>query len=244
MNNTNQLTSEYSLPEEYQVPERVVASRKKPVSWLFAHFMQYWYLGLSMFVGAIGNASLAAVVPIMIGQALNALLEDPPATDSLVRIALIIVGTQLLRGGLQLSRNFSSELLGQKMERDIRHELYTSLLGKSMTYHSLLPVGDVMARATNDVREVNFMFSPGLNLVIGSANFIVMPILFSTRYHPALITAPLIFLVLYVFALWQYLYELKPITDAVRKAFGVLNSRLAEAVDGIETVKGLSLIHI
>ncbi len=236
----DQLTSEYSLPEEYQVPERVVASRKKPVSWLVAHFIQYWYLGLSMLVGAIGNAALAAVIPIMVGQALNALLEDPPGTDSLVHIVIIIIGTQLLRGGLQLSRNFSSELLGQKMERDIRHELYTSLLGKSMTYHSLLPVGDVMARATNDVREINFMFSPGINLVIGSANFILMPIILSSRYHPALIAAPLIFLVLYIFALWQYLYELKPITDAIRKAFGVLNSRLAEAVDGIETVKGMA----
>jgi len=240
MINADQLTSEYSLPEEYQVPQRVIARRDNPISWLFAHFIQFWYLGLSMLGGAIGNASLAAVVPIMIGQALNALLEDPPRTDSLVRIALIIVGTQLLRGGLQLTRNFSAELLGQKMERDIRHELYTSLLGKSMTYHSLLPVGDVMARATNDVREVNFMFNPGVNLVIGSANFILMPILFSSRYHPSLIAAPLIFLVLYGFALWQYLYELKPITDAVRKAFGTLNTRLAEAVDGIETVKGMA----
>jgi ATP-binding cassette subfamily B protein len=67
-----------------------------------------------------------------------------------------------------------------------------------------------------------------------------MPILLAPRYHPALIAAPLIFLVLYIFALWQYLHELKPITDAVRKAFGVLNTRLAEAVDGIETVKGMA----
>lgn len=240
MIDANQLTSEFSLPEEYQVPERVIASRKNAASWLFTHFIQYWYLGLSMLVGAIGNASLAAVVPVMIGLALNALLDDPPATASLVRFALIIVGTQLVRGGLQLSRNFSAELLGQKMERDIRHELYTSLLGKSMTYHSLLPVGDVMARATNDVREINFMFSPGLNLVVGSANFIIMPIIFSYQYHPSLIAAPLIFLVLYALALWQYLAELKPITDAVRKAFGTLNTRLAEAVDGIETVKGMA----
>jgi len=240
MVNTNQLTSEFSLPAEYQVPERVIASRKSAAGWLFAHFVEYWYLGLSMFVGAVGNASLAAVVPIIVGLALNALLEDPPGVSSLIRFALIIIGTQLVRGALQLGRNFSSELLGQMMERDIRHELYTSLLGKSMTYHSLLPVGDVMARATNDVREVNFMFSPGFNLVIGSANFIIMPIIFAARYHPSLIAAPLIFLILYIFALWQYLYELKPITDAVRKAFGVLNSRLAEAVDGIETVKGMA----
>ena len=97
-----------------------------------------------------------------------------------------------------------------------------------------------MARATNDVREINFMFSPGVNLVVGSANFIFMPIIFSFRYHPALVTAPLVFLVLYILALWQYLYELRPITDAVRKAFGTLNTRLAEAVDGIETVKGMA----
>jgi ATP-binding cassette subfamily B protein len=131
-------------------------------------------------------------------------------------------------------------MIGQRLERDIRHELYTSLLGKSMTYHSLLPVGDVMARATNDVREINFMFSPGLSLVVGSANFILMPILLSGQYHPALVIAPLAFLVLYILALWQYLSELKPITGAVRKAFGTLNSRLAEAVDGIETVKGMA----
>jgi ATP-binding cassette, subfamily B, bacterial len=52
-------------------------------------------------------------------------------------------------------------VLAQKMEREIRDELYVSLLGKSMTFHNLQPVGDTMARATNDVREVNFMFSPG-----------------------------------------------------------------------------------
>lgn len=240
MDNPNHQTSEFSLPEEYQVPARIAARRDSPFKWLTAHFSKYWYLGLTTLIGAIGNASLAALVPVIVGKALNSLKETPPRTDLLLRFALIIVGTQIIRGILQLGRNFSAELIGQLMERDIRHELYTSLLGKSMTYHSLLPVGDVMARATNDVREINFMFSPGFSLVVGSANFIIMPILFSYQYHPSLIIPPLLFLLLYIFALWQYLHELDPITDAVRKAFGTLNSRLAEAVDGIETVKGMA----
>ena len=240
MDKSTFLTTEYTLPEEYQVPARIRASRNSPIRWITAHFLRYWHLGLVLLVGAIGNAALASVVPLIIGLALNAMLEDPPRTESLLRFALLIAGTQVLRGFLQLGRNFSAELIGQRMERDIRHEFYTSLLGKSMTYHSLLPVGDVMARATNDVREINFMFSPGINLVIGSANFIFMPIIFAGRYHPALIAAPLIFLILYVLALWQYLFELQPITNAVRKAFGILNSRLAEAIDGIETVKGMA----
>jgi ATP-binding cassette subfamily B protein len=49
---------------------------------------------------------------------------------------------------------------------------------------------------------------------------------------------PIIFTVLYGLALWHYLVTLGPITTAVRTAFGQLNTRLAEALDGIEIVKG------
>jgi len=46
--------------------------------------------------------------------------------------------------------------------------------------------------------------------------------------------------VLYVVLVLQYLGELNPITTRVRSAFGGLNTRLAEAIDGIETVKGMA----
>ena len=95
-----------------------------------------------------------------------------------------------------------------------------------------------MARATNDVREVNYMFSPGFNLVIGSLNFLLIPLIVGPSYHPALIATPLGFIVLYFFALWHYLNVLNPVTRQVRQNFGDLNSRLAEAIDGVEVVKG------
>jgi ATP-binding cassette subfamily B protein len=127
-----------------------------------------------LLVGAVGNAALAAVVPLVIGQAFNLVLSGRADAAGLARLAIIIMVSQLLRGVLQLGRNFGAELLGQRLERDIRAELYLSLLGKSMTFHNLQPVGDTMARATNDVREVNLMFNPGLNLVIGSDIFLIM----------------------------------------------------------------------
>ena len=193
-----------------------------------------------MIIGAIGNAGLAAVVPILIGQAINVIDQSSPATTSLLRIALVLAFSQVLRGVLQLGRNFSAELLGQRMERDIRDELYVSLLGKSMTFHNLQPVGDTMARATNDVREINLMFSPGINLVIGSATFLIVPLIIAPRLHPSLILIPILYTITYGLSLWQYLHELGPITSEVRRAFGQTNTRLAEAIDGIETVKGMS----
>jgi ATP-binding cassette subfamily B protein len=200
--------------------------------------MRHWYLLAGMLIGAFSNAALAAAVPMLVGQAFNGILDSPPDLALLGRMALWILGTQVVRGFLQLARNFSAELIAQRMERDIRDELYVSLLGKSMTFHNLQPVGDTMARATNDVREINFMFSPGLNLVIGSGNFLIMPLIVAPTYHPSLILVPALFIVAYILALWQYLGELRPISDAARKAFGVLNARLAEAIDGIEVVKG------
>jgi ATP-binding cassette subfamily B protein len=228
------LNAEFTIPREYKT------NRSSPVRWIASHAIRYWYLLLSMLLGAFGNAALAAVVPVFIGQAFNAVLASPPDTGSLLHIALLTAGSQVLRGFLQFGRNFSAEVVAQRMERDTRDELYVSLLGKSMTFHSLQPVGDTMARATNDVREVNLMFSPGLNLVVGSANFLIMPIIFAPQYHPALVITPAFYIVAYFLALWQYLRELQPITSQVRKTFGRMNTRLAEAIDGIETVKGMA----
>jgi len=97
-----------------------------------------------------------------------------------------------------------------------------------------------MARATNDVREVNFLFNPGINLVLGSFMFLIIPLIAAPRYHPSLILVPALYMIGYVLALWQYLKELRPVTNEVRSSFGFLNARLAEALDGIETLKGMS----
>ncbi|MGD8753047.1 MAG: ABC transporter ATP-binding protein, partial [Anaerolineales bacterium] len=229
-----------SSPSEFTIPKLRQTIRTGPVRWILSHALHYWYLGFVMVIGAIGNALLAAAVPILVGRALNVISESPPDTNALGQIAILILITQFVRAILQLGRNFSAELGAQRIERDIRGELYLNLLGKSMTFHSLQPVGDTMARATNDVREVNFMFSPGINLVVGSANFLIAPIIFAPQYHPWLILTPVLFAVTYGLALWQYLHELKPITDDLRNDFGRLNTRLAEAVDGIETVKGMA----
>jgi ATP-binding cassette subfamily B protein len=191
-------------------------------------------------VGAVGNAGLAAVVPVLTGDAFNAMLQPVPDTRVLVPLALIIGVTQVLRGALQFGRNFGAELLAQKMERDVRDELYLSLLGKSMTFHNLQPVGDTMARATNDVRELNYMFSPGLNLVVGSFVFLLMPLFVAGRYHPTLVITPAVFILVYFASLARYVKMLTPVTDEVRARFGTMNTHLSESLDGVEVVKGAS----
>ncbi|MBN1259974.1 MAG: ABC transporter ATP-binding protein [Anaerolineae bacterium] len=230
---TQTTTSEFTVRTNWQ------ANHEGPGRWVFSHAFRYWPVIIGIFIGAFGNAALAGLVPLLTGQAFDAIALDPPDTALLLRAALLIVGSQLLRGLiLQMGRNFSAETLGQRLERDIRDELYGSLIGKSMSFHDSYPTGDLMARATNDVREINFMFNPGLNLVVGSANFLFMPLLMSPGIHPQLMAVPIVYLAVYGFVVSHYLRQLRPASEAVRETFGEMNTTLAEAIDGIETVKG------
>ena len=229
---TAEIVSEFSFETKYQTNQR------SPILWILSHAIHQWPWILMALFGATSNAVLASVVPIYIGRAFNEILTDNPQLALLGRFALIIGGSQILRGILQFSRNFGFEIIAQNIEKYVREELYVNLLGKSMTFHNLQSVGDLMARATNDVREVNYMFSPGFNLVIGSLNFLFIPLIVGPSYHPALVITPAAFIILYIFALWHYLTILNPVTREVRQTFGDLNSRLAEAIDGVEIVKG------
>ena len=223
---------------EFAIDLQQRSNRRSPGRWVLSHFGRHGWLFLAMSVGAFGNAALAAAMPVFIGIAFNAALADPPDMERIALAAVVILASQVSRSVLQLGRNFASAVIGERVERDSRQELYLSLLGKSMTFHDLQPVGDTMARATNDVREMNLMLNPGVNLVVGSANFLIMPLLLAPRYDPQLIAAPLFFIVGYVLALARYMNILSAIADRVRRSFGVMNARLAEALDGIEMVKG------
>ena len=100
-----------------------VSDQTGPVKWIWSHVRRHWWIIIMMVVGAIGNAGLAAVVPVLTGDAFNAMLKQAPDTSVLVPLALTIAITQVIRGALQLGRNFGAELLAQKIERSVRDEL-------------------------------------------------------------------------------------------------------------------------
>jgi ATP-binding cassette subfamily B protein len=228
----NSTTAEFTIPPQYKT------DRRSPTRWVISHALHEWWILIVALVGAVGNAGLMALINVKIGEAFNVVAA--PVFDSrlLLDIFFVIIASGSGRGILQFGRNFGFEFCAQRVERNVRRELYASLLSKSMTFHNLQPVGDTMARATNDVREVNFLFSPGLNMVVGSLAFLIFPLVAAPRYHVSLMLVPTVFIVLYFVVLRIYMRGLSPITEEVRDSFGALNIRLAESLDGIETVKG------
>lgn len=227
------------MTAEFIARTSFTSDRRSTLRFIFSHIRRHPIWGVLMVFGAFANASLAAAVPYFIGQAFNAMQSG--GGDRLVIVANMawaVIASQLLRAGLQLMRNFSAEVFAQRIERDVRDELYASLLGKSMTFHDSTPVGEVMARVTNDVRELNFMMNPGSNLIIGSGFFLITPIFAALNSHPLLVIVPILFLIGYSYVQFEYVRRLTPYGLDQREAFGQMNAHVAETLDGLQVVKG------
>jgi ATP-binding cassette subfamily B protein len=222
---------------EFTVQDEHAYNRSSPVRWIVSHVGRYPLLPLGVVVMSAVASALTAQAPLYIGKAFDHVLSPEANAGTLLHLSLAVLA--FLFGGALVSviRNLFNEFLAQRMERDARQELYISLLGKSLTFHRRQRIGDVMARATNDVRQLNFLFSPGLRLIFSSLMSLVMPIIAMASIHVELLIVPLVFVVGLVITVYDYTRQLNPVAVQTRDQFGKLNSGLAEAVSGIEVVK-------
>src|SRR5260370_39250799 len=113
---------------------------------------------------------------LLTGVGFNAVLAG--SLDQLAHVALTMLGIVLLAGCADLGARFFPELAGQRVARDARDELYLSLLGKSQTFHNRQRVGDIMARAANDMTQLSSMIVPGLDIIFDSNVSLVLTLIF------------------------------------------------------------------
>ena len=223
---------------EFRLENEKQFDRSGPVQWIASQLARYWYLPALAIIAAVFNNFGASYIQVLIGRGFD-LLNTPGWTNrSLFLLALAVFTSAAIQGIFGLVRNSSFEFMAQRIERDSRDELYVSLLGKSQTFHNRQRIGDIMARATNDVRMLNLMFSPGLMLITDSFVGVIAPIVLISRIDPRLLLTPAVFLVLFVITIRDYSRRLHPVSEGLRETFGTLNAGLAETVGGIEVVKG------
>ncbi|MGQ9585835.1 MAG: ABC transporter ATP-binding protein [Anaerolineae bacterium] len=222
---------------EFKPPTEYPYNRSGPVRWIISHIMRYPFFPLGLVVAAVLNNGFYSYIQVIIGRAFDLITAPGWQASALLGLALAALGSAIAQGLTALIRNYSIEFAAQRIERDARDELYVSLLGKSQTFHGRQRIGDIMARATNDVHMLNLMLSPGLMLIVDSAMSVAVPLVVIARLEPRLLLVPAIFLVFLAITVADYNRQLSPVSIALREQFGTMNAGLAEAIAGIEVVK-------
>ncbi len=222
---------------EFRVEDEYPYNRRSTLRWILSHLTRH-PLPLTFFLlSAILSAGLHSYVPRLLGQAIDTLGLGEAAYAELRRLALVVVGVVIIRTGIDLVNGFTNEILASRFMRNAREELEIALLGKSQTFHNQQRVGDIMARATDDVKQLGMMIAPGVSLIYSSALFVVAPLALMSTIHLQLLILPLLYVVVLVFALRHYNQKLNPVSGALQMQFGMMNAGLNEAITGIELVK-------
>ncbi len=221
---------------EFTVKNAYHYDQTNAVRWILSHVLRYRALaGIALAMSLISNIAYARS-PVLIGQAAQEIIQ-PTGSDVLLRLSLSVLGVLLINGITDLLQSLSIETLAQHLETDAREELYGSLLGKSQTFHDRQRVGDLMARATEDVRQLNGMMNPGVFFIFNTIIGIAVPILFIGMINVQLLIVPILFVLSYIVTLRIYIRQLNPVARRQREQFGKMNAGLEETISGIEIVK-------
>ena len=227
---TANVKSEFTVKNAYQY------NQSSAVRWILAHIWRYKRLFIAALIFSAIDFFAYSQSPVLVGKAADEIL-NPTGGDRLLELALGVLGVLTLSSFAFLFGSLLIETIAQRFEVDARQELYVSLLGKSQTFHDRQRVGDIMARATDDVRQLNFMMSPGLRFIYETVMGIAVPLIYIATIRPALLLVPLLFVASYIYVVRGYTRRLNPVMRSQREQFGTMNAGLEEVLSGIEIVK-------
>ncbi len=221
---------------EFTIQNAPRYNHSSPVRWIISHLLRYKLLLFAATMLSIASNATFAAGPVIVGQAAQEIFQ-PTVEGALLRISLSALFVLIISGITDLAQSLSIETLAQHLENDAREELYGSLLGKSQTFHDRQRVGDIMARATEDTRQLNAMINPGIFFMFNTVIGIGIPLLYIGLLNVKLMLVPLIFVACYIVALRVYTAQLNPIARRQREQYGKMNAGLEETISGIEVVK-------
>ncbi|HEU5015090.1 MAG TPA: ABC transporter ATP-binding protein [Roseiflexaceae bacterium] len=224
---------EFTIADEYHY------NRRTAPRWVLSHVLRYPVLPIMFLITVIGMAIAQSLGAVFVGQAFDTLLGGGGLAQ-LTSAALLVVAAYLGYGACDIFNSLSLRVLGQRVERDTRAELYLSLLSKSQTFLSRQSVGDLMARSTYDVQQVSLMVAPNSGLVLESLFALLVPLVTIALLRADLLLVPILFLLGFAVAIRRYNNALRPVSTRMNERFGVMNSGLAESISGMEVVKGFA----
>ena len=224
---------EFTIANEYQY------NRRSAPGWVVSHALRYPVLPIVFVITVIGMAVAQSLAAVFIGRAFDTLIGGGGASD-LAGAALWVIAAYLGYGACDIVNSLALRVLGQRVERDTRAELYLSLVGKSQTFLNRQPVGDLMARATYDVQQISLMVAPNSGLILESLFALIVPLVTIALLRAQLLLVPILFLISFAVAIQRYNRALEPVASAMNERFGRMNAELAESIGGMEVVKGFA----
>lgn len=194
-----------------------------------------WVIALAVFTlvsGALLQTSLAFITKKGIDEHIMVGVRD--GFDMLAIYYLLIVILSMVIIFLQI---YVTMWLGQKVQHDIRKEVFGHLQKLHLGFYDKNPVGRMVTRVTNDINTLNELFASGVANIIGDILMLLFFVaaLFYVSWKLALIT--FISLPLLLTATFIFRARAREAYRKVRLKLARLNAYVQEHITGMTIVQ-------
>ena len=206
-------------------------------------FISYYKPYLKLFTLDLSCAFLIALIdlafPLITRQFINDIIPNGKLRIFYIFIIALLV-LAVVRAFLNYIIDYWGHIVGTRMERDMRRDLFEHLQTLSFDYFDNVKTGHIMSRIVNDLREISELAHHGpedlfLSLVMLIGSFIILT---TIEWRLTLIIYSFLPLLI-----WYATLKRKKMTAAfrsVRKRIANVNAQLENSISGIRIAKSFT----
>src|SRR5215216_4366547 len=193
----------------------------------------------SLVVGVLcilASVVIGLLVPVFVGRAVDD-LRGGPTWEKITRSALLVVGASAASGVFLFLQRRILIGMSRHVEYDLRQDFYAHLQRQPLTFFHEHRVGDLMARATNDLAAVRQLAGPMVMYTLQTVFvvLIILPLMLRISVRLTLllfVTMPLVSLTVKYFG-----QQVHVRFEKIQDFFSQITARAQENISGVRVVR-------
>lgn len=167
-------------------------------------------------------------------------INEEGELKALLFMIVIIISTFLLKNIFGYLAMYFITFLRNGVLKDVRNDLYEKTVELPLAYFSEKRKGDIIARISTDVLEIQHSFLSILELIVREPLMILFTVIAMLALSPQLTLFVFIFIPIAGFVISLVGKRLKKQSDKVQKEQGYFLSILEETIGGLRVIKGFN----
>ena len=194
-------------------------------------------MGIISLVLTIVLVPLSVVGPMLTKKAINTDIAVNHDRNALLITCLIWMGTLILRGVFQFYNAYITNLLGQKIIKDMRISLYKHILDLKLQFFDQTPIGTLITRVTSDMEVIEDVFSEGVIVILNQMLLVLAVIIAMIVIDWKLALLSLSVFPILLFATYLFQKATQASFQEVRIQVAKLNAFVQEHITGMNIVQ-------
>lgn len=174
---------------------------------------------------------------------LSEIIQDQGRMQALLTICLVLLGTFFLRNTARFMSMFFMANVRIGSVKDIRNEVFKKILVLPLSFYHTRKKGDIMARVTTDVQEVEYSIMNYLEMIIRDPITIIAYFAFLLSMSPRLTLFVILVLPLTGYLIGRIGRSLRRQSKVGQSRLAGMLSTIEESIGGLRIIKAFNAIN-